>query len=74
MLLVILNEAMGLFSSAFLTSQLADMMVSPWVGLKKDYRNQLQWINNDDVTYTNFGYGEPNGGGKEKCVQVTHYY
>ncbi|KAH3841519.1 hypothetical protein DPMN_114984 [Dreissena polymorpha] len=49
------------------------MQVYPWIGLRKNDVNQFYWENNDDVTYTNFGYGEPNGDQRERCVQVVLY-
>ena len=55
---------------AFLTTLLASIPVTPWIGLQKDWSNTLLWVNNDDTTYTNFAHGEPSGAQQEKCVQV----
>ena len=47
---------------AFLTSQLLTAQGRVWIGLQK-FRGQKRflWISNEDVTYTNWAPGEPNG-------------
>ncbi|KAL4230751.1 hypothetical protein ACF0H5_011126 [Mactra antiquata] len=58
-------------TNAFLTTMLADMKVSPWIGLHKNYQQTLLWANNDDTVYTNFAYNEPNGKQSEQCIAMS---
>ena len=53
-------------ASAFLVTLLSDMAVNPWLGMRTYWwtlsrTRNFYWINQDDVTYTNFAVGEPNG-------------
>ena len=50
------------FTVEFVTTLLKDLNVSPWIGLQKLSSGELRWVDNNDVTYTNWYQGEPNGG------------
>ncbi|XP_053398682.1 uncharacterized protein LOC128556876 isoform X2 [Mercenaria mercenaria] len=60
-------------TNAFITTMMAAMKVNPWIGLHKNWGNQLLWVNNDETTYTNWAHNEPNGKQKEACVQIMGY-
>ncbi|CAH1781368.1 unnamed protein product [Owenia fusiformis] len=59
---------------AFITSQLVDMPIAAWIGMK--YRGWGQnggefiWLDNSEVRFTWWDVGEPNGKGQEACVEV----
>ena len=43
-----------------------------WIGLHdKDKEGHFEWSDGQKVTFTNWGYGEPNGGIKENCAEIT---
>lgn len=44
-----------------MTTLLRDMNFSPWIGLVKQSDGTFRWVDNNDVTYTNWYQGEPNG-------------
>ena len=51
--------------TAFLVQLLSDMSVNPWLGMRSYWWTlsstaKYFWINQADVTYTNFAAGEPN--------------
>ncbi|CAH1775812.1 unnamed protein product [Owenia fusiformis] len=54
---------------AFVTTLLAGETTALWIGLKQ-LRGEFTWIDNHDVTYTNWNVGEPNGGSMEGCTEV----
>lgn len=56
---------------AFITTMMASMKVNPWIGLHKNWGEQMLWVNNDEITYTNWAYGEPNDRDLDSCVQVS---
>ncbi|XP_013399078.2 macrophage mannose receptor 1-like [Lingula anatina] len=61
--------------AAFLTTLLKGKMVDFWIGLHKLRFRKFQWIDNTNVDYVNWGFGEPNGGlgttSEEPCVSVS---
>lgn len=60
-------------TNAFITTMMASMKVNPWIGLHKNWADQMLWVNNDETTYTNWAYGEPNDKDLESCVQIMSY-
>ena len=35
-----------------------------------DHVNYFQWVDGSDVTFTRWTFGEPNGGDRERCVEM----
>ena len=48
------------FPLDFITSQLVNRTYTMWVGLSIR-RSKYRWTDNNEVTYTNWARGEPNG-------------
>ncbi|KAK3100720.1 hypothetical protein FSP39_024244 [Pinctada imbricata] len=60
--------------NAFITSLLSDMSSTPWIGLSRAPRQQYRWVDNEDLTYTNWYHGEPNGAANmQMCGRVYSY-
>ncbi|CAH1796015.1 unnamed protein product [Owenia fusiformis] len=56
---------------AFITTQLKlQPLGAYWTGMCKCRINQFTWVDNSEVTFTNWNRGEPNGGNREECVHV----
>lgn len=63
------------FFPAFVTTLLRDMNFSPWIGLVKQSDGTIRWVDNNDVTYTNWYQGEPNGiRGVVSVLQLVYIY
>ncbi|CAH1785530.1 unnamed protein product [Owenia fusiformis] len=61
----------------YITSQLINKPYKYWIGMRQLERpsdrqkGKFYWIDNSDVTYTNWNRGEPNGGADPNlCVQI----
>ena len=51
------------FVIAFVTAHLKGAKATGfWIGMKMLRGNRYSWIDNSEVTYTNWQRGEPNGG------------
>ena len=49
------------------------MSFDMWIGLRKVWRANglvLQWIDNEDVTFTNWNTGQPNGADKVGDIRL----
>ena len=46
---------------ALLNTMLVGLRRRPWVGMSTRVENKMQWVDNSDITYQNWGPGEPNG-------------
>lgn len=55
--------------NAFLNVQLLSANWLAWIGLRLVNQTFL-WMDNEDLTYTNWDTGEPNGGQREPCVHM----
>ncbi|XP_062577533.1 uncharacterized protein LOC134239370 [Saccostrea cucullata] len=59
--------------NTFVTTQLRGLNISPWIGLRLS-NGVVRWVDNNDVTYTNWYKGEPNGGpGSTMCGRIYGY-
>lgn len=58
---------------AYLISLMAGRGFDPWIGLKKAGRSHL-WADNHDVTYTNWGSGQPVGNPNEVRTHIPTCY
>jgi len=42
-----------------------------WIGLTDlDHVNYFTWVDGSEVKFTRWGFGEPNGGEIERCVEM----
>ncbi|KAK7496493.1 hypothetical protein BaRGS_00012145 [Batillaria attramentaria] len=55
--------------NAFLTTQLLNSGLLAWIGLHLVDQKYL-WIDNEELLYTNWDTGEPNGAEQEGCVHL----
>ncbi|XP_071126788.1 uncharacterized protein [Mytilus edulis] len=49
----------NVFENAFVTTLLQGSGVEPWIGLKQRSNHQFYWVDNTDLTYTNWDVGQP---------------